>query len=742
MVYNKILKYMLVVRGRIMKKKVISKAFLAALVATGTIYSGSYAAAPTEEEFNDFKTTVTTALENVKTIEQNLTGQYDSLKAKVEAVENQAGSATIADGSITNGKLDNALQTKIQEGADAKQGLTELQTKVDENKTDLDQKIADDHKLIEQNRGKITTLEEKDAELEAKDTEIEGKVTAVEGKVGTLETSNGELTTKVGDLETFKLTTETKLGELETNINNVNTQATTNASDIQTVKGNITNLQNKDTELENKVTTLENKKVTDADIDDNTISGTKLTDSTISADKFDTATKATFDKIDTAAQDITNAIADVKLEKAAANTSAVAAKTSQDAAKRSEDAAADSATAAAQSATAAQTAVQGIQDNLTQIETNKNNIEQIVQNTEAWGNTVNQNITDLSNAFNKEAEKSFNKNIAQDQAIETLKSITDNQTESIKENQKDITYNKELIAQHGDRLNEVDDKLSSIVENTEAWGNTVSKNITDLSNALGTQIAQNKDKILEQNQSLEDIKFNVQNQTDAIKDLQVKNTEQDTRLADIETLNNAQNTRLDAIETKNTEQDGRLGNIEDLNKEQNDRLHALDGKTSDLTTGLGNTNKDLAGTKDDLSATKADMVKLDNRLSNRINDVEKGANSGIASALATANIAPLPGDNTSHGLGIGIGKYRNGTAIAVGLTGVNEKRTLSWKLATTYDSDNAFGLGMGVNIAFGKHTPKQTVNNDELKAELEFMRSYIGQLHDEIEALKAQIATK
>lgn len=712
---------MLVVRGRIMKKKVISKAFLAALVATGTIYSGSYAAAPTEQEFNDFKTTVTTALENVKTIEQNLTGQYDSLKAKVEAVENQAGSATIADGSITNGKLDNALQTKIQEGADAKQGLTELQTKVDENKTDLDQKIADDHKLIEQNSGKITTLETSNGELttkvsdlenfkgttEPKLRELEAKDAEIEGKVTTLENNTQDLTTKVGDLEAFKGTTETKLNDLTT-----------------------------------KVGSLETKKVTDADITDGTISGVKITDGTISAEKFDTATKASFDNIANATRDINNAIADVKLEKAAANTSAVAAKTSQDAAKRSEDAAADSATAAAQSATDAQTAVQGIQDNLTQIETNKNNIEQIVQNTEAWGNTVNQNITDLSNAFNKEAEKSFNKNIAQDQAIETLKSITDNQTESIKENQKDITYNKELIAQHGDRLNEVDDKLSSIVENTEAWGNTVSKNITDLSNALGTQIAQNKDKILEQNQSLEDIKFNVQNQTDAIKDLQVKNTEQDTRLADIETLNNAQNTRLDAIETKNTEQDGRLGNIETLNKEQNDRLHALDGKTSDLTTGLGNTNKDLAGTKDDLSATKADMIKLDNRLSNRINDVEKGANSGIASALATANIAPLPSDDTSHGLGIGIGKYRNGTAIAVGLTGVNEKRTLSWKLATTYDSDNAFGLGMGVNIAFGKHTPKQTVNNDELKAELEFMRSYIGQLHDEIEALKAQIATK
>uniref|UniRef100_UPI0028055D2D YadA C-terminal domain-containing protein n=1 Tax=Xenorhabdus bovienii TaxID=40576 RepID=UPI0028055D2D len=84
-----------------------------------------------------------------------------------------------------------------------------------------------------------------------------------------------------------------------------------------------------------------------------------------------------------------------------------------------------------------------------------------------------------------------------------------------------------------------------------------------------------------------------------------------------------------------------------------------------------------------------------NYLNNKIERVEKRANAGIASVSAMSNI-PYS-NNAQFSFGLGLGQYRNGSAVALGVQrklneSVNIRASTSWN-----NSDSAvFGAGISI----------------------------------------------
>ncbi|MBI6550330.1 YadA C-terminal domain-containing protein, partial [Xenorhabdus lircayensis] len=96
------------------------------------------------------------------------------------------------------------------------------------------------------------------------------------------------------------------------------------------------------------------------------------------------------------------------------------------------------------------------------------------------------------------------------------------------------------------------------------------------------------------------------------------------------------------------------------------------------------------------SALETEMRQSVRQLDSKINRVEKRANAGIASVAAMTNI---PFSNANRfSVGVGLGQYNDGSAIAVGAQAkltenVNVKASTSW--------NNAEGAVMGAGIAIG-----------------------------------------
>ncbi|MBD2816330.1 YadA-like family protein [Xenorhabdus sp. Flor] len=85
-----------------------------------------------------------------------------------------------------------------------------------------------------------------------------------------------------------------------------------------------------------------------------------------------------------------------------------------------------------------------------------------------------------------------------------------------------------------------------------------------------------------------------------------------------------------------------------------------------------------------------------NYLDNKIDRIEKRANAGVASVAAMSNI-PYS-NNTGFSLGLGLGQYRNGSAVALGIQDkLNEN--VSLRLSTSWNNSGSpvFGAGVGIS---------------------------------------------
>lgn len=86
-----------------------------------------------------------------------------------------------------------------------------------------------------------------------------------------------------------------------------------------------------------------------------------------------------------------------------------------------------------------------------------------------------------------------------------------------------------------------------------------------------------------------------------------------------------------------------------------------------------------------------------NRLDSKIDRVQKQANAGVAGAMAMSSI-PYKSD-TDFSAGLGLGQYRNGSAIAGGMQyNVNER--VSVRGNVSWNNNDSAGAGVGLSVGW------------------------------------------
>ena len=96
----------------------------------------------------------------------------------------------------------------------------------------------------------------------------------------------------------------------------------------------------------------------------------------------------------------------------------------------------------------------------------------------------------------------------------------------------------------------------------------------------------------------------------------------------------------------------------------------------------------------------------------------------------------------------GVGSYGGESAVALGVSGINNNRDITYKVATTYDSTGRWGLsgGIGFAIGAGSNRSLNNVNSKELANRLNSLEKANkslsetnSKLQEEVENLKAML---
>lgn len=146
------------------------------------------------------------------------------------------------------------------------------------------------------------------------------------------------------------------------------------------------------------------------------------------------------------------------------------------------------------------------------------------------------------------------------------------------------------------------------------------------------------------------------------------------------------------------------------------------------------------GTDDHDAATYGQMKKADeaeaqaranadNVLNNRISQVEKDANKGIAKASALAALHPLDYDpNNKFDVAAAGGFYKGENAFALGAF-YRPSRNVMWSLATTVSGgDNAYNVGVTFKVGKSGKEKEAGVSTTELYAMISAMQKRIEEL--------------
>ena len=131
-------------------------------------------------------------------------------------------------------------------------------------------------------------------------------------------------------------------------------------------------------------------------------------------------------------------------------------------------------------------------------------------------------------------------------------------------------------------------------------------------------------------------------------------------------------------------------------------------------------------------------------INRRFTEVSKQANAGTAAAMAAAGIPQVTNmydDNLM--IGAGVGSYGGESAVAIGVSGTNDDRDITYKVAATYDSRGKWGLsgGIGFSVGSGRDNPtkpeRKTISErvDRLTAENKQLNDRNSQLEAQMKAL-------
>ncbi|MBG3080205.1 YadA-like family protein [Proteus mirabilis] len=167
------------------------------------------------------------------------------------------------------------------------------------------------------------------------------------------------------------------------------------------------------------------------------------------------------------------------------------------------------------------------------------------------------------------------------------------------------------------------------------------------------------------------------------------------------TLENKEITEKNKIDIKSNKENIEQNKIDiSNNKEKVDKyLNTLDiaGYPSDITGHFSKLYSKDVVTKSRLDVLESDFKHFKSDTQNRFYKVEKRANQGIASVAAMSNL-PFT-DSATFSTAIGIGNYRNATALAWGMQyRINEN--VKVRASTAWNDSNSFVSAGGIGISW------------------------------------------
>ena len=138
--------------------------------------------------------------------------------------------------------------------------------------------------------------------------------------------------------------------------------------------------------------------------------------------------------------------------------------------------------------------------------------------------------------------------------------------------------------------------------------------------------------------------------------------------------------------------------------------------------------KDLKTIKEN----KVDKVYVDEKV-DKLNEKTDLALSGVSSAVAMANLPQVSGDRKFN-LAASYGYYGGSHAVAVGLSGTNDKQNFTYKLSGAVNSKGNLAFGIGAGVMLGSVNNKDKVI-EQLKDENKEMRKEINELKEVVRKL-------
>ena len=129
-----------------------------------------------------------------------------------------------------------------------------------------------------------------------------------------------------------------------------------------------------------------------------------------------------------------------------------------------------------------------------------------------------------------------------------------------------------------------------------------------------------------------------------------------------------------------------------------------------------------------IKANKADKAYVDEKVA-KLNEKTDLALSGVSSAVAMANLPQVSGDRKFN-LAASYGYYGGSHAVAVGLSGTNDKQNFTYKLSGSVNSKGnlAFGIGAGVMLGSVNKGPNFEERLNKLEKENQELKEVIKKL--------------
>ncbi|WP_272672032.1 YadA C-terminal domain-containing protein [Providencia sp. PROV158] len=276
--------------------------------------------------------------------------------------------------------------------------------------------------------------------------------------------------------------------------------------------------------------------------------------------------------------------------------------------------------------------------------------------------------------------------------------LSDINAQRINNNTKGVNNNTIRIIHINEKIDEIDSEINQMNSN---FSSDIDKlNIRHLNLKLETKDIRNE---LVELQSTVDSSIltsyninaeKIQNNTDLIND-QITSIQKDN-----ETEHHALDSKLKEVELY--VQDALIG------------VNAVDQVTEQLNTNIQNLDKKVIGNTSSIKTLKSDaaktqkgnevkFTKLENKFDHEVSQLDskidkraQEANAGIASVAAMSNIPYAI--NTRFSAGVGVGNYKNGSAIAAGAQ-YQLKENINLRSSVSWNNSDAAVIGAGV--AFG-----------------------------------------